>query len=245
MADPQRPITPADQEADLFFKVQMQLAHWVYGYWKQGLIAIGVFLGLAFVVGQTSTCVRERNREGSAALARAMDQLPATSQMAMYGLAPLDDLEDPEHVAELEAAVASLEEVADSAPGVTSAEAWLHAGNTWSRLGKDDKAFVAFQAAYDADRGGIYTYSAGNRLAMLHRKQGEDEKAATFYRELATELDGFLGEQALLDLMEHSIRMGKPEDVQRLSAEFEARYSESPRLEQVEALEAQAGAKDS
>ncbi len=102
MAEPHHPITPADQEADLFFKFQMKLAHWLYGYWKQGLVGIGIFLFFAFVVGQTSTCIRDRAREGSAALARSQALLPEPSQMAQYGLAPLDDLTDPEHVAQLE-----------------------------------------------------------------------------------------------------------------------------------------------
>ena len=114
VAEPHHPITPADQEADLFFKFQMKLAHWLYGYWKQGLVGIGIFLFFAFVVGQTSTCIRDRAREGSAALARSQALLPEPSQMAQYGLAPLDDLTDPEHVAQLEAAAKSFEDVARS-----------------------------------------------------------------------------------------------------------------------------------
>ncbi len=245
MAEPHHPITPADQEADLFFKFQMKLAHWLYGYWKQGLVGIGIFLFFAFVVGQTSTCIRDRAREGSAALARSQALLPEPSQMAQYGLAPLDDLTDPEHVAQLEAAAKSFEDVARSAPGVSSAEAWLHAGNTWGRLGNDAASLAAFQAAYDAERGGIYTYSAGNRLAMLHRKAGADALAIELYRELATDLDGYLAERALIDLMDYSVRTGANESVQRLAAEFRARFSESPRLEDVQAIETRAGVQGS
>ncbi len=238
---PQAPITPSDQEADLFFKVQMQLAHWVYGYWKQGLAGIGVVLFLTLIVGQTSTCLRDQQRDGSAAMAAVERSLPEPSPMAQYGLAPLDDLDDPEHVAKLEEAAQAYEDVAAEAHRLAATEAWLRAGQTWARARKNDRALAAFQHAYDNDAGGIYTYSAGNRLAMLLREADRGEEAKGVYRELASDMDGYLAEQALIDLMDLSIDMDDADAVKRLAAEFRARFGESLRLEQVAALEASAG----
>ncbi len=242
---PGAPITPADQEADLFFKVQMQLAHWVYGYWKQGLAGIGAVLFLTLVVGQTSTCLRDQQREGAAAMAAVERAMPEPSPLAQYGLAPLDDLSDPEHVARLEQAAQSFEDVAVDSTRLASAEAWLRAGNTWARAGNDERAAAAFAKAYDADRGGIYTYSAGNRLAMIHREAGRLDQAAELFREMSRDLDGYLAEQALLDLMAMRLDQGDSEAIQRLAGEFRARFDSSPRLEQVQLLESKAASSGS
>jgi tetratricopeptide (TPR) repeat protein len=237
---PGPPITPADQEADLFFKVQMQLAHWVYGYWKQGLAGIGVVLFLTLVVGQTSTCLRDQQRDGSAAMAAVERAMPAPSPLAQYGLAPLDDLSDPEHVAQLEQAAQAYEDVANGSHRLAQAEAWLRAGNTWARAGNDERAGVAYEAAYDADRGGIYTYAAGNRLAMIHREAERVDQAAELYRDMSRDLKGYLAEQALLDLMGLRLDQGDSESIQRLAGEFRARFDTSPRLEQVQLIESKA-----
>ncbi len=237
---PEPPITPADQEADLFFKIQMQLAHWVYGYWKQGLAAIALVLFLTLVIGQTATWLRDKQREGSAALAAVERSLPEPSPMAQYGLEPLDDLTDPEHVATLEKAAESYEGVAADSHRLASAEAWLRAGNTWARAGNSERASAAYQKAYSADPGGIYTYAAGNRLAFIHLQAGRLDEASDLYRELATGMDGYLAEQALIDLMNVELDSGDTESIKRLGAEFRARFAESPRLEQVTAIEVEA-----
>lgn len=237
---PDAPITPADQEADLFFKVQMQLAHWVYGYWKQGIAGIGTVLLLTLIIGQTSTCLRDQQRDGSAAMAAVERTLPEPSPLAQYGLAPLDDLTDTEHVAALERAAQAYEDVAESSNRLAGAEAWLRAANTWARAGNDERASIAYDNAYKADPGGVYTYAAGNRLAAIYREAGRSDDAASLYREMASDLEGFLAEQALLDLMGLQIEAGDPASIQRLAAEFRARFDNSPRLEQVQLLEAEA-----
>ena len=237
---PGAPITPADQEADLFFKVQMKLAHWVYGYWKQGLAGIGTVLLLTLVVGQTATCLRDQQREGSAAMATVERGMPEPSPLAQYGLAPLDDLSDPEHVKKLEEAAQAFEDVAVSSNRLAAAEAWLRAGYTWSRADNAERASVAYGHAYEADPGGIYTYAAGNRLALLHRDADRVDDAAELYRALSRDLKGYLAEQALLDLMDLRLDQGDGTAIQHLAGEFRARFDESPRLEQVQLIEAQA-----
>jgi tetratricopeptide (TPR) repeat protein len=160
--------------------------------------------------------------------------------MAQYGYAPMDDLDDPERVKALESSAQAFEDVAEESHRLASAEAWFRAGTTWLRAGNNDRAATALAKAYEADRGGIYTYAAGNRLAIIHRQAGENEKAAELYRELASDLKGFLAEQALLDLMDLRIETGDTADIQKLAAEFRARFDASPRLAQVDVLEARA-----
>ena len=239
---PQVPITPADQEADLMFKVQMKVAHWVYGYWKQGIAVICVILGVTFIVGQTSTCLRDRERAGSAALAEVVRGLPEPEPLSLYGLAPADDLSDQERVQQLTASAEALEAVANDNGGLASAEAWLRAADTWTRLEDAERAQAAFLKAYDADRGGIYTYAAGNRLAVLHREAGRDADARAIYRTLATSMKGFLAERALIDLMALERAAGDGPTLQRYAAEFRARFPDSPRMDEVVQLEVELSA---
>lgn len=86
MAKNLQPIVPSDQEADVLFKAQMKIADVVLGYWKQGLIAIGVFLLITLVVGLTTNYIRESKRDVSAQVARVDRELPRPDPLALYGL---------------------------------------------------------------------------------------------------------------------------------------------------------------
>ena len=244
MATPRNelPITPAEQEADFLFKAQMAAYHWVLGYWKQGLGVIGIVLLLALVGGQTATWYRDRQRASSAALAEIVAEMPEPPELAQYGLVPRDDLNDPSHVQTLRDAAAAFEKLAADSSGLVCAEAWFRAGDTWDRLQDDDHAIAAFQASFEADEGGIYTYAAGNRLAAALRRKGETAKADAAVRELATSLDGFLAENALLDLMKAQAAAGDREALERSAAEFRARFANSARMERVDKLAPSAAA---
>lgn len=239
---PIKPITPADQDADLAFRAQMAVYHYVLGYWKQGVAIIGVVLLGAFVVGQTSTHIRDQQRESSAALAEVERTLPEASLLVQYGLIPRFDLADPVAVQKLEAAAEAFEQVARDGHGLARAEAWFRAGDLWDQLGKSERAMPAFEQAYDADRGGIYTYAAGNRLALMHRERGENDAARTILRDLGSDLDGFLAEQALLDLMTMLEDEGDADGVRRIASEFRVRFENSPRLDLVGEVEARLAA---
>jgi tetratricopeptide (TPR) repeat protein len=239
---PPKPVLPTEQEADLVFRVQMAVYHYVLGYWKQGLAGIGAVLLVALVAGQTSTCVRDQQRETSAALAGIQETLPEAPALAQYGLAPRFDVADPEVARKLETAAEAFERVARDGHGLASAEAWFQAGDLWDQLGQAERATQAFQEAFDANRGGIYTYSAGNRLAASRIARGETEAAIATLRDMGSSLDGLLAEQAMFDLMDLLLEQGDTEGARSAATEFRARFAESPRVEKLVAIEARIAA---
>ncbi|MBN1337073.1 MAG: hypothetical protein JXB39_14030 [Deltaproteobacteria bacterium] len=236
------PVTPSDHQADVLFRVQMKVADIALGYWKQGLIALAVVLALALTVGLVSNHIRDSRRATSAAVARVDAEVPPMDPGSFYGLSPADDLSDPERVAALEKAARGYEAAARDGTGPAVVEAWVRAGETWQRLERTDEAIQAFQEGYERGGKAIYRYAPGNRLAVLLADAGRHEEAEAIYRKMATGLDGYLAEQALMDLMALQAASGRAEAVKRSAAEFRARFTKSPRLPQVAALEAQASA---
>lgn len=237
MAKNLQPIVPSDQEADVLFKAQMKIADVVLGYWKQGLIAIGVFLLITLVVGLTTNYIRESKRDVSAQVARVDRELPRPDPLALYGLTPPDDLNNPERVEALRKAAEGYEAIGRASSGVAAAEAWIKAGDVWGRVKDTEREIQAFESAWKASQSGVVGYSAGNRLAILHLQAGEKEKAREILRKIATEQDGYLAEQALLDLMTQAAGEGDTTTVQKSAAEFRVRFPSSPRLDRVTLLE--------
>jgi len=236
------PVTPSDQQADLLFRAQMKVADLVLGYWKQGLLVLAALLTTSLVVGLVSNHVRDARRATSAAVARVDAELPPIDPLSLYGLAKTDDLSDTARVAALEKAARDYEAAARDGSGPAVVEAWVRAGETWQRLGRTDEAVAAFQAGFDEGKKGIYRYTPGNRLAVLLADAGRREEAEAVYRRMATGLQGYLAEQALIDLMTLQASSGQGDAVRKSAAEFRARFSKSPRLDEVAAVEASAAA---
>jgi hypothetical protein len=236
------PVTPSDQQADLLFRAQMKAADLVLGYWKQGLGLLAGLLTVTLVIGLVSNHVRDAKRASSAAVAKVDAAAPEPDPMSMVGLAPADDLTDAARVAALETVARGYEAAAKDGSGPAVVEAWVRAGETWLRLARTDDAIKAFQAGFDEGGKDIYRYTPGNRLAVLLADNGKRDEAEAIYRKLATGLDGYLAEQALIDLMTLQATSGQSDAVKRSAAEFRARFTRSPRLEQVAAIEAQVAA---
>lgn len=236
------PVTPSDQQADLLFRTQMKVADLVLGYWKQGLGILAGVLALTLVIGLVSNHIRDARRATSAAVAKVDAAVPEPDPMSMLGLAPADDLTDAARVSALETVARGYEAAAKDGAGPTRVEAWVRAGEIWLRLNRTDDAIRSFQAGFDEDGEAIYRYTPGNRLAVLLADNGKRDEAEAVYRKLATGLDGYLAEQALMDLMTLQATSGQADAVKRSAAEFRARFTHSPRLEQVAAIEAQVAA---
>lgn len=240
---PQGPAIPQDQEeADVLFKTQMKVANFLLGYWKHGLGFIGVILLVSFIIGTGRNYIRDRQRDFSAQIAQVERDMPQPDQLSFYGLAPADDLHDPERVEQLEEAARGFEAVAEDASGVAEAEAWIKAGDTWGRLGRQDEALAAFQKGYEASGGDVTRFAAGNRLAVILWEREEYDRAEEVLRELGSSTDGYLAEKALLTLMDLHLETGDTEALSKVASEFRVRFAASPRLDQVARREARAGA---
>lgn len=237
---PKIPITPSEQEADVLFRLQMKLAHLFLGYWKQGLIVLGVILLGSLFFGLGQGAVRDARRDASSEIASVVDKLPAADPLAAYGLAAPDDLTDQARVTALTQSAESFETIGQGRSGVSGARAWLRAGDTWLRLGNKDRALAAFEKAYAKKDIDILGYAAGNHIANIALEKGDKARAAQVLRDLATSQKGIYAEKALIDLMEIQISNSESDAAKKTAAEFKARFSKSPRLEQVALLEAKA-----
>jgi hypothetical protein len=239
---PQTPITPADHEADALFKIQMKLADIVLGYWKQGLILLGIILVAAFLVGVGQNWIRDRRRDTSAAMDRILEKMPAPDPLAAYGLAAPDNLADQARVAALKESAEALEAVARDGSGGSAAQVWIEAGQAWDRVGDKDKELSAFQQAYHSSHKEILGFTAGSRVAALLTEKGDLAGAEKILREVSTDQKGYLAESALIELLGIQVQRGENDAVKRTAAEFRARFPKSPRLDHVSMLEARAAA---
>ena len=234
------PITPADQQAGILFRVEMEVTRLVLGYWKQGLGAISVVLLITLAIGLVDTHIRETQREISADIARVDMEIPEPDPLSMYGMAPMDNLDDTDRVEALKAAAEGYEAAANDASGPGEVEAWIKAADTWSRLHEYDKALEAFEKAHEEGADGLLGYTAGKRLATLYRDKGELEKAADVLRSLATSQEGLLAETALIEFISVQVDRGEVESARKAAAEFRVRFANSKRIDKVAALEAHA-----
>lgn len=243
--NPEPPVIPSDQEADVLFRVQMKLADLMLGYWKHGLAVVGVLLLVTLVVGLLQNYFRDARREVSEKIATIDAKVPQPEMLAMYGMGLPDDLSDTERVDALKKSARDYESVAKKTSGIAATEAWIKAGDIWNRLGEKDSEIKAFQAAFDETTKGIIGYTAGNRLAVLYANNGDKAKAREVLRTLATKQEGLPAENALIDLMTLAQAENDTATVRQVAAEYKARFPKSPRMEKVTLLEGKAGGQPS
>ncbi|MCB9791822.1 MAG: hypothetical protein H6741_03760 [Alphaproteobacteria bacterium] len=235
MADPKQPgQTPFDpepeEEEDVLFKAQM----WVYdkfmAYWKQGLYIVGAGLVIALGYDLWTSYGTGVAEDGSAMIADVDRRMPEPDQLAQLGLAPLDDLNDPQRVATLESGAAKYEEAGKATRGVTSAEAWIKAADTWLRLNKDAEAKAAFEAAIKAHGVDIVGFAARSGLAAMQEEAGDVPGAVATLRAFADLDKGFLGEKALIEIAGIHERAGDDAAAKAIVDELRTRYPNSPRV---------------
>jgi len=240
-ADPKlNPEFPEEEpEVDVLFRTEMHVRNFVLGYWKHALSALGVFLLGALVLGLYRSYIEGAVRESSAAISDIDQGLPQPDQAALYGLAPVDDISDPEIAQALTDAAGGYEEIANGAIKAASAEAWLKAADTWRRAGDDARARAAYEVLLERGAGGLFTAAARNGLAALDLEAGDAAAAAAHLRALADDDQGILAERALLDMARSEIAQGNRDKARELIAELRLRFPKSPRAADAAALEAE------
>lgn len=237
MADskPTAPPSPEEQapqeEVDLLFKFQMWLFDLVTRWWKRVAIGVGVYLAGTLVYGLFDSWRTSRALEASAEIAQVDFRMPKGDQLAQLGLTPLDDLNDPARVANLEAGARKYTEAAAGAPATQAAVAHLKAAETWERLQRPEEARKSYQAALDAQDDGPAGFAAKAGLAALALGEGKPEEAARLYRELADANRDVLGEHALGRLLRLHHAQKDDARVQELLGELGSRYADSPRAQ--------------
>jgi tetratricopeptide (TPR) repeat protein len=193
---PQVPL----EESELLFRLQMKVADVFFEHWKSGLtlliLVLIVVLGASLYQGR----VVQTLQESSASIAAVDRKLPVPDQMAELGFAPLDDLGDPKRVRLLEAIANKYEAIAGDATRAPAAEAWIKAGDVWTRLENTEKSAAAYASSLAAFDQGVYGYTARNALATAHLATGNAAGAVALYRDLSKGQKGYPAERALADL---------------------------------------------
>lgn len=227
----EHPVPSDGEEQDLLFKAQMWLYDLVVTKWKLVAVAAGLVLLGSLFYGMYDSWQTSRARDGAALIAAIDRTLPEIDQMAMMGLVPLDNLSDPKRVDTLTKAANAYEEAADKSSGAAAAHGWLKAAETWQRLGNTEKAKAAFTEALSVRKDDIFGYSAHMGLAAIAMSEGKADEAEAHITAAAKD-KGFLGESALLALVDMKVQAGDSAGAQKALDEARTRYPTSPRVEE-------------
>ncbi len=218
-----------DQEAGAAFRAEMWLANTFLGYWKHLAAVIGVGLVCVLIYGIGMNQYRKAQKATTGRVADARSDLP--------GGASLGALTDADK--------ASITEVADrlvaigkESSGTASVEAYLEAAELYRIVDAPAARRAALQAAEPDSRAAL-RYAVVGALANLDLEEGQGDDAVARLRKLSTEVDGFLAEQALIDLglaLEH---LERPSEASMVYDDFIKRFpDDSERLQTVQKRQA-------
>jgi tetratricopeptide (TPR) repeat protein len=228
----------AGAEQDVLFRAQMTVANTLLGYWKHGVTALFVLLGASLVIGQWLTYKVDVQKDGQAALARIDLKMPTLDPMTRMGLAPMDDPNDPARMALLATNAAEYEALAASAKGTASSMAWMRAAEAWRRAGQMDKA----KAAYLKVQGdGVVGFSGATGVAALAADSGDVDGAVTALQPYAAATEGFLAQQALIEIAAIYEGAGRAADARTTLQDLQKRFPTSPLLPDAAAALARLG----
>ncbi|MCP4810476.1 MAG: hypothetical protein GY913_08630 [Proteobacteria bacterium] len=197
--------------------------------WKNILGLAGLVLVGSLVYGLYEGWDTDRAKAGALAVDEVDRRMPKPSELAMYGLAPLDDLDDPNHVATLEEGARRYEGAGDANSGAMAASGYIKAGDTWLRLGNTENAKAAFEKAVDTREVGLLGWTAHNTLAVLALQEGDSAGAVAHWQAVADSEKSYLGEMALLSIVSTHEAAGENAAATKAAQQFLVAYPLSPR----------------
>ena len=211
-----------DQDAGALFRTEMAITNFFLGAWKQLLAVVALGLVLTLVYGQYSNWHRGQQRKASAEISEVMRKLPER----------IDPTNMPDDVRQqLEQGAVSLEAIGAANSPPVSVEAYLQATEIFRRLDlKESQRRALTAAAPDAE--GPLRYAVDGALANLDLEEDNGDAALGRLRKLSTELDGFLAQQAMIDLglaLEH---LERSDEATAVYTDFAAKYPNSTLLDE-------------
>lgn len=246
MAEEQEDIEIPNPDAGILFRAEMFAMNVLLGYAK---VLIGVVVAILLVVlvySQYRSYQQQGQRAASAATAQIDGDLrreilagltePEREAAEQFSIATMRllavfPLTDASREATANAA-AQLTEHAAAVSGPAKAEAALIAGEYYRVVDDVEGQRKALEiAATDAE--GALRYAAVGGLASVDFAEGHTDAGLDRLRNLTAEFDGYLAEQAALDLglaLEHADRN---DEAAAVYAEFAKRFPESKRLDEV------------
>lgn len=214
-------------DAGTAFRVEMFATQVLLGYWKHAVALVLVTLLLILGWGQYRDYHRRTQRSTTAAIAETLSSLPAPLPDLAESLASGESID----TAKIEGVGDQLVTLADSSNGTAALEARITAAEVFRLAGKPDKQRAALEKASGAR--GVLAYAVESELANLDLEQGLGDSAVARLEKLSKSQDGFLAEQALIDLGLAYEHLDRKPDAERVYADFAQRFPNSPRLEGV------------
>jgi tetratricopeptide (TPR) repeat protein len=224
-------------EAGAMFKFEMFATNFLLGYWKHLLGVVVTALLLILAYGQYRDYTRRTQREAAARISQRMSELPADLPTLAESIAR----GEPVDTAALGNVGDELVAIANGTRGTAQVEAFLTAAELFRLAGTADKQRDALLNAVE-NSDGVLHYSAVAGLANLELAQGNGDEAVARLQQLAQGYDGYLAEQAEIDLglaLEH---LGKNDEARKVYDEFLQRFPDSSRKAEVELRQGRVGA---
>lgn len=222
-------------EAGALFKAEMFATNLFLGYWKHLVAAVLLVLLGILAWGQYTDWYQDQQRVASAQIATAMDGLPQPLPQLADSLATGGTVD----LAQVEKVGDDLVAIGNGASGTGRVEALMTAAELYRMAEKADKQRQALTDA-SAEADGVLAWAAEGALANLELEQGQGDAAVERLRKLAAGSDGYLAEQATIDLglaLEH---VGKRDEAAKVYGDFLVRFPDSKRGDQVKARQARA-----
>ena len=230
-----------EEEEDFLFKLQMQIANAFYGYWKHGIGLACIVLAVTFFYGTYQNNSLEKQKETQSEIDAISRKMPEPSQLYFVGMGGMDDLTDPNRVAELEEGARRFEVVAKNGTGTGAGMAWIEAAKAWDRAGNRDSARSAYAEAHGIGMEGITGWTAAFGLAQAHDDAGDLDAAAAILRLQADSEEGFVAEYALFALANMYADGDRVADARTAYQEFATRHPDSSYAQMVTASLARLG----
>lgn len=228
-------LQPAD--AGAAFRMEMAASNFLLGYWKHMLAALIAALLAVLFYGQYTSFVHRQQRAAASRIAEVERDLPAP--IALLGFQKAQDMLTTSQ-ADLEAAGDRLDVIANETSGAASVEARLKAAELYRLAGSPKRRTALEAVAATADD--VLGYAARAGLAALDLEEGNADQAVTRYKELMASEDGFLAQQAAIELglaLEH---LGRNDEAAKVYGEFLTRWPDAPRADEVRTRQGQVGA---
>ncbi len=212
-----------EEEEDGLFKAQMALANVVLGYWKYGLVFLGLVLVATLGWGTWKNHVRDTQREIQAAIARVEKGIPKTGD----GLTtPLIDPSQPGVLDKVRDAAQQLEVIAEDGTGAGRTFAWIRAGELWDIAGESDRAATCFENAWKSGGKGVLGWSATVRAARARAARGDLDGAVAMLQDYAAG-DDIYAQQSLFEIGTMQLDAGRTDAARATFEDFAKRFPDS------------------
>lgn len=236
-----RAAESAPVEQDTLFRLQMAVSDFVLGNAKYLGYVVGVVLLGALVYGVYTSWTTSRSEEEFAEIARIDFKMPKVEQLAVFGLAPMDDKTDTARMANVEEGAKRYAALGDDAHGAAAVYAYLKAADAFARVDKPAERLAVLEKASKVGAPGIAGFSADAAYGAALVDAGRTDDALALYRDMAGRHKDFYAERSLILLAEAQIAAGKKDDAKLVLAEFRQRFPQSPRENEIAFLEQKLG----